>query len=561
MTFETLARDLCTRAHAEGRDTLLEPELYDLLRAGGVETPTFFTVDPRGDVAAQLKPLPGPKAVVKVVSPRITHKTEAGGVRIVANDPKAIAEAVPAMMATVRERCGAEIADTVRSVLVSEFVAGTDALGGQLFAGMRHSPDMGPVMAIGFGGLDAEELAVKFGPGQSTVLFSPAMSTPEQALAKFSKSFAYRKVTGKTREAKKLCDDAALLGVLRFFDRLANQVSNTADFGFVVTDFEVNPFFVTGGRVVAVDAFLRFQPGLQPLRSTLLEQVDLLLKPQTAAIMGASNKGVNPGRVILRNLLREQFPIENIRAIHPEGDEIDGVRCCPSITDLPWPADLLVVAVGAKSVAGILDEVMKTGKARSVVLIPGGMDETDDGKETAQQIKDAFFGARAAGRFTPVIVGPNCLGIRSCPGRYDTLFIPSYKLPLPEGDVSNLAIVSQSGAYLITRMDDLPALKPRYAISTGNQMDLSQVDFVEALLRDDAVEVMGLYIEGFNPMDGLRLAHLVRKGRRMGRDFVVYKAGRTAEGLGATASHTASISGDYASCAEVLADAGALVAG
>jgi acyl-CoA synthetase (NDP forming) len=109
-------------------------------------------------------------------------------------------------------------------------------------------------------------------------------------------------------------------------------------------------------------------------------------------------------------------------------------------------------------------------------------------------------------------------------------------------------------------MNDLPFIDPRYAISTGNQMDLTLTDFFEALLDEGVSEVLGLYIEGFQPLDGLRLAKLIRRARRDGRDVLVYKAGRTSEGRTASSSHTASISGDYASCTEVLKDAGALVA-
>lgn len=560
MTFESFAHELCDRAHAEGRNTLLEPELYDLLKAGGVETPAFFTVPASDPDGAELRRLPGTRAVVKVVSPRITHKTEMGGVKVVDNTPEAIRSGIRTVLANVRERGGDALAETVREVLVSEFVAGDDSLGGQLFAGLRFSPDMGPVLALGFGGLEAEELAVRFVPGQGTVLASPVLSSPEEILAKFQGSFVWRKLAGKTREARLRADDATILKVIRFFHGLATRFSNRPEHGYVVQDFEINPFFVTDRRLVAVDAFMRFKPGLETERSVPLDQVATLLEPKTVAVMGVSAQGVNPGRVILRNLLREQFPTGSIRVIRPDGEAVDGVAAARSISDLPWRADLVVVSVGAKQVPGVIEEALATGKAASMVLIPGGMGETEEGKAADRAVRQSLAKARAEGRFTPVLVGPNCLGLRSVPGRYDTLFIPQAKLPLPEGVVGNVALVSQSGAFMITRMSDLPQIAPRYAISTGNQMDLALVDFVEALLRDGKVDVFGLYIEGFGRLDGLRLARLVRQGRAAGKDFLVYKGGRTAEGLSATASHTASISGDWLSCVEVLKDAGALVA-
>ncbi len=561
MSMEEAAVRFIRSALAEGRNTLLEPELYTVLQAGGVRTPRFYTVPAgrEGDPAPLT--LPGDRAVVKVVSPLITHKTEMGGVRIVPNRPDTIAAAVREVRENVRQRGGDELAASVREVLVSEFVKGDDALGGQLFVGLRHSEDFGPILAVGFGGLDAEEMAERFGAGQGTVLSSPVITSPAQARAKLAGSYVGRRVSGATREARRFASDEALDQVLRFFSDVATRLSNRPETGFVVTDFEVNPFFATGGELVAVDAFLKFREGVVPFRKTMPEQVRTLLQPKTVAIMGASAKDLNPGRVILRNLIREDFPVDGIRVIRGDCEEVDGVKCCPSLGDLPWRADMIVVAVGAQQVPDIIQEALQTGKAASMVLIPGGMGETEDGKEADRAVRQAMAKARDEGKYTPVLVGPNCLGIRSHPGRYDTLFIPSMKLPQPAtGGARNMALISQSGAFMITRMSDLPFLDPRYSISTGNQMDLSLTDFVEALLDEGVVDVMGLYIEGFHPLDGLRLATLVRRAREAGKDVVVYKAGRTSEGRTATSSHTASISGDYASCAEVLKDAGALVA-
>lgn len=561
MSIEKLALELCAKAQAEGRSVLLEHELYGLLKAGGIQTPEFYLV-PKGtvDVAPLMRPMPGEKVVVKIESPLITHKTEAGGVKVCANRPEVIQETVTAMFQRVRERVGDEVYATVTGIMVAEFVPNDNTLGSQLFVGMRYTPDMGHVLAMGLGGLEAEEYAVQFKPGRATVMFSPELSTPEEALAKFRTSYAFRKMTGATREAVKRCDEKDFLPVISFFRQLATHFSNCPESGFIVKDFEINPFFVGNDRIVAVDAFLRFASGHETEKTTDLVRIGKLLKPKTAAIMGVSGKGMNVGRVILRNLLREKFPAENIRIIRPDGGEIDGVACVPTIADLPWTADLVVVAVSADQVPELMIELLRTRKAQSVVLIPGGMGETEGGKEKERVVKEAMAMARESGDGAPVVVGPNCLGIRSRPGKYDTLFIPEVKLPLPTGGVNNTALISQSGAFMITRMNLIPVLDCPYAVSTGNQMDLTFTDFVEYLLDDPATPTIGIYIEGFKPLDGRRLARLIKLGRSKGKDFIVYKAGRTSEGAHATSSHTASISGDYPSAVEILKDAGALVA-
>ena len=96
-------------------------------------------------------------------------------------------------------------------------------------------------------------------------------------------------------------------------------------------------------------------------------------------------------------------------------------------------------------------------------------------------MREALAAARASAWQGPLINGGNCLGIRSLPGRYDTMFIPEYKLPVPTGAVAPLAFVSQSGAFAVARMSKLGRLNPKYAITLGNQMDLTVGDYLAYL--------------------------------------------------------------------------------
>jgi len=560
MELTRVVASLLSRARSEGRSTLLEPELYDLMKAGGLDVPAFAFLPVDGDAATFRPGLPGDRLVLKVVSPAITHKTEMGGVRIVENTPESLAEGVAGVLATVRERGGEELFLTVRGILAVELVPCEPGLGGQVFVGMRFSRDMGHVLTVGFGGLEAEELSARFRQGEANVVYSPELSSPEQGLAKLARSFAGRKLAGATRGGRRLVSDAPVLQVLQFFTRLARECSNRPELNVVIEDFEVNPFFVFDGRLVAVDAFLRFSDSPASERTVDVSMVRRLLNPKTIAVVGASAKGMNVGRTILRKLLSDHFPLTNVRAVRPDAQTLDGIDCVPDVKSLPWVADLLIVAVGAAQVPAVMADVLDSGKAASLILIPGGMGETEAGRKADQDTRTRLAEARANGKFAPVLVGPNCLGIRSLPGGYDSIFIPETKLPLPVGHLSNAALICQSGAFMITRMNELPYLSPAYSISTGNQMDLSLVDFVECLIPDEKVPILALYIEGFKELDGLRLARLVERARNLGKDVLLYKAGRTSEGATAASSHTASISGDYRSTVDLFRDAGALVA-
>jgi acyl-CoA synthetase (NDP forming) len=558
---EKLLSRLCSEAHQAGRATLSEPELYALLTKGGLSVPEHYVLlADSANWPGELQKLPGNRVVLKVVSPEITHKTEVGGIRIAANRPLEILAAAQELVAIVRTRGGKELVASITGIVVAEFMAGEERLGGQLLVGLRWTRDMGHVVTIGFGGLDAEELAATFRPGEATTLYSPELMTPEEGLEKFRRSFAYRLVAGLSRSGRKLVDDSELLRLLTFFHAIANRFSNQSPDKWIIDELEVNPFLLSDGKCVAVDAFGRFSSGQEVEGSVDGEKVQRLLIPRTAAIVGVSASKMNVGRVVLGNLLREGFQADQIRVVRPGIEEIDDVECVDSIATLPWVADLLVLTVGAEQVGSLMREVMSSRRATGVVIVAGGMGETEGGKRDEEELSEMIADARSAGKWAPVVVGPNCLGIISGPGKYDTLFIPESKLARPQGRAGRIALICQSGAFLVTRMDRLGSIGPRYAVSTGNQMDLSLTDFVEVILEDDAVDVLALYIEGFHALGGLRLARLIRQARTQGREIVVYKAGRTGEGLTASTSHTASISSDYLACTEVLGDAGAYIA-
>ena len=170
-------------------------------------------------------------------------------------------------------------------------------------------------------------------------------------------------------------------------------------------------------------------------------------------------------------------------------------------------------------------------------------------------------GGRAAGKITPVVNGGNCLGIVSKPGKYDTTFITDDKLPRPKGPRSDLAVISQSGAFMISRMSKMPRIEPRYAVSLGNQIDLTVSDYLNFLKGEPEVRTFAVYMEGFRPGDGYAFARAVKEITADGRTVIVYKSGRSPEGRGAASSHTASVAGDYPVCRSILEQAGAVVCG
>src|SRR5690606_389702 len=124
----------------------------------------------------------------------------------------------------------------------------------------------------------------------------------------------------------------------------------------------------------------------------------------------------------------------------------------------------------------------------------------------------------------------------------------------------NSVMLSQSGAFMITRLSQNPWLDPRYMLALGNQTDLTHGDMLTYFSARPEIETIGIYIEGFKDLDGLDFARAVRQAVLNGQQVVVYKSGRTAAGAGGVMGHTASLAGDPLLFDSVLRQAGAIVA-
>jgi acyl-CoA synthetase (NDP forming) len=278
------------------------------------------------------------------------------------------------------------------------------------------------------------------------------------------------------------------------------------------------------------------------------------------AIMGVSAKGMNPGRIILRNTLAEGFPPHRIWVVKPGQAELDGCTCVDSLEDLPERVDTLVLAIPASDVPEAVAEAVFGERARSIVLIPGGLGEAEGTGDRVDSIRRTLAEARARGLPDVPLNGGNCLGIRSARARTNSLFIPRYKLSFPDKTPDPLAFISQSGAFAVARLSAWPELNPQLVATVGNQVDVTVGDYLEAVLERPEIRVTALYVEGFRPADGRRVLRAARALRDQGRAVVIYRAGRTAAGKEASASHTASLAGDAVVTASACRAAGALVA-
>jgi acyl-CoA synthetase (NDP forming) len=451
--------------------------------------------------------------------------------------------------------------DALLALLGSALLSGDAATAPEsceLQVSLQYSREFGMVISAGLGGLDGELDVSHFSKGRRAVQALAAMSSGADFLHGFKRTVAYQKLLLSEQRQRRPAPDAQLAGL---FDRLldlAGEDNSGAPFMLQTLALTLR---LNQGRLFAskAECTLAVPPAARLPRP--IAKIDKLLHPASIGIVGVSATSMNFGRIILRNLVGSGYPKTQLTVIRPDDAEVDGIPCMASLKALTNKLDLLIVAVGADAVPALVDEIIESGAVESVMLIPGNLGETKKSVDPAAAMAAKINAAHARPDGGPIFLGANCLGVVSHPGAYDSWFIPLERLPKTQKKPQrNSVMLSQSGAFMITRLSQNPWLDPLYMLALGNQTDLTHGDLLSYFADRAEIETIGVYIEGFKDGDGLLFAQAVRRAVLRGKQVVVYKAGKTAPGSAGVMGHTASIAGDPIVFDSVLRQAGAIVA-
>ena len=246
-----------------------------------------------------------------------------------------------------------------------------------------------------------------------------------------------------------------------------------------------------------------------------------VFRPDSVAVVGASRRTGTVGRAILHNIVTGGYQGE-VYAVNPHATRMEGVPCLPSVTTLPEPVDLAVIAVPPAAVPAVADECGRRG-VKALVVITAGLD--------VLQGADLLATCRRCGMR---LVGPNCFGI-AVPGiGLDATFAARHPA------AGTVGLVMQSGGLGVALVDRLTRLGLGISsfASVGNKYDVSSSDMLMWWEQDNTTELAVLYLESLgNPRKFARTA------RRVGRTMPVLAvaAGRPAAGQQDAASHTAPV--------------------
>ena len=431
----------------------------------------------------------------------------------------------------------------------------------ELRISLANTREFGMVISAGFGGPEGELADIHWRKDRARVYAAAELTDAKDFLALSRRTLAYRGLAAAAERGGAPPPDAQLEAAFARLLALAEQAGpRNAGTPFVLQRLTLD-VVQAGERLTVRRASGEFgAPPACPLPRPI-HKIDKLVHPASIGLIGVSATSMNFGRIILRNLMGSGYGKERMTIIRAGETEIDGVKCVASLEALASKVDLLIVAVAADAVYGLVDEIIATDAAESVMLIPGGLGETAKSREPAAALAARINAAHAHDGGGPIFLGANCLGVVSHPGSYDSWFIPLERLPKPRKKRErNSVMLSQSGAFMITRMSQNPWLDPAYMLAIGNQTDLTHGDMLAWFGERPEIETIGVYVEGFRDHDGLDFAKAVRRAVVNGKAVVVYKAGTTAPGIGGVLGHTASIAGEAALFDSVIRHAGAIVA-
>lgn len=279
--------------------------------------------------------------------------------------------------------------------------------------------------------------------------------------------------------------------------------------------------------------------------ATAVPALDYIFNPRSIAIAGVSAKeGGFGGGGFVASLMEVGFR-GPIYLIHPSAPAIRGLKCYPSLRDIPDDVDYVISSVPARFVPQLLEDCIAK-HVRVLHLFTAGFTETGDA-ERAKMEQALVARAREAG---VRLIGPNCMG----------LYVPSARLAMMSGQPAEpgpVGMVSQSGmnAGEFVRFGLPRGIRCSKVISFGNGSDLKAADFLDYLADDPETEIIMAYLEGIQ--EGPRLAAAIRKAGAA-KPLAILKGGRTAAGSRAANSHTASLAGSLAIFDGLCRQAGAI---
>ncbi len=511
------------RVRAEKRSALSAPEAKQVADAYGLPVPQEgLATSP--DAAAQLAEKMGFPVVLKIVSPDILHKTEAGGVLVGVESAHAVRSGYDTIVANAKKyQAGAKISGVqVQQMLPS---------GAQeVIVGAVSDQSFGKLVAFGLGGVLVEVL--------KDITFRLAPASRDDALSMLDGIQAAEMLKG-VRGGEPV-DREALASII---ERVSQLVTDFPE----ISEVDLNPVFATAKGATAVDVRILVdfdppEPRYRPSQDEIVRAMNRIMRPDAVAVIGASSEEGKIGNSVMKNLVNGGYK-GKIYPINPKADEILGYKAYASVKEIPGEVDVAVFAIPAKFVAAALVECGEK-KVPGAVLIPSGFAET--GNE-AGQLEIQQIGRK----YNVRLMGPNIYGFYYTPKNLCATFCTPYDVK------GSVALSSQSGGVGMAIIGFSRSAKMGVSaiVGLGNKADIDEDDLLTFFEQDDATQAIAMHMEDLK--DGRSFADVAKRVSKK-KPIIVLKAGRTELGARAASSHTGALAGNDKIYDDVLRQSGVI---
>jgi len=262
-----------------------------------------------------------------------------------------------------------------------------------------------------------------------------------------------------------------------------------------------------------------------------------LLFPRSVAVVGASPRHAR----IVEEVVRSGIPAWGV---HPTRDEVLGLRCFPSVADLPEQPELAALLVGHERVEEAFREAL-AGGVRAFFLPGLGNEAGAAGPEVAERIAER---ARAE---DALLLGPNCMGV-AAPEEV-SLWIGTVPDTFRAGRVS---VVSQSGSIAEALLGIGPRVGFRSVVSSGGEAVTDAADILGLFAKDEGTGAIGLFLETVRRPAEFVLA--LEGCAEAGKPVVCLKVGRSQAAARAALAHTGAVVGSERAFSALLRRHGAV---
>jgi acetyl coenzyme A synthetase (ADP forming)-like protein len=501
-------RKILDAVKADKRTSLTAPEGKLVCDAYGIPVPKEGVATSAAE-AAKIATGMGFPVVMKIVSPDILHKTEAGGVVVGVKTAADAEKAYADILANAKKyKSDAKI----EGIQVQQMLLG----GQEVIIGAVTDGSFGKLVAFGLGGVLVEVL--------KDITFRLAPATKQDALSMLDGIQAHEMLKG-VRGSDPANRDAIA-------DIIVNVSTLITDFP-EISEMDLNPVFATKSDAIAADVrivvdFAPAAPRPRPNHDDIVRQMNRIMKPKSVAVIGASAENGKIGNSVMKNLINGGYKGE-IYPIHPKADEILGKKVYKSVKDIPGEVDIAVFAIPASLVAGALTECGEK-KVVGAILIPSGYAETGNmkGQEEIQAIGQKY-GIR--------LMGPNIYGFYYTHANLCATFCTAYDVK------GSAALSSQSGGIGMAIIGFSRSAKMGVSaiVGLGNKSDIDEDDLLTFFEQDDNTQIIAQHCEDLK--DGRSFAEVAKRVSKK-KPIVVLKAGRTSAGAKAASSHTGALAGN-----------------